>query len=77
MYFTGICYAQDALKLDNSNANAHKWFAICTGARGPFQEFEDKVRDGIAIKEHVEMAIAINPQDPTLHHLLGRFKYEV
>lgn len=73
----GVNYAQDALQLDSSNANAHKWFAVCVGARGQFQGVKEKIRDGFVFKEHVEAAIVINPQDPTLHHLLGRFKYEV
>jgi hypothetical protein len=28
-------------------------------------------------KQHVDKALALRPDDPSLHHLLGRFKYEV
>jgi len=37
----------------------------------------EKIKNGVLFKEHLDIAISINPTDPILHHLLGRFSYEV
>lgn len=37
----------------------------------------EKIEDGYVFKQHVDKALALRPDDPSLHHLLGRFKYEV
>lgn len=73
----GVEYGQKALEINNSSWKAHKWFAICVGGRGQLQSVKDKLRDGNMFKEHLDAAIAINPTDPALHHLVGRFNYEV
>jgi hypothetical protein len=65
------------LELDESNAEAHKWFAVTVGSRGEFLSTRKKIEDGYMFKEHVDKAIALKPDDPSLHHLLGRFSYEV
>jgi len=75
--YKGVEYGQKAIELNGDNWKAHKWFAICVGARGQLQSVKEKLKDGHVFKEHVDTAIRINPQDATLHHLLGRFNYEV
>lgn len=70
-------YGQKAIEINSSSWNAHKWFAICVGARGEMQTVKEKLRDGHLFKEHLDTAININAQDATLHHMLGRFNYEV
>ncbi|XP_054280783.1 regulator of microtubule dynamics protein 1-like [Macrosteles quadrilineatus] len=75
--YKGVDYGQKAIEIDAENWKAHKWFAICVGARGQLQSVKEKLRDGHVFKEHVDKAIKINPQDATLHHLCGRFNYEV
>jgi len=73
----GFQYAQRALELDESDAEAHKWFAITVGSRGEFLSMREKIEDGFVFKQHLDKALALKPNDPSLHHLLGRFKYEV
>jgi hypothetical protein len=65
------------LELDESHAEAHKWFAITVGSRGEFLGQRERVEAGLLFKEHVEKGLKLQPNDPSLHHLLGRFKYEV
>jgi len=73
----GVEFGQKALEVNKTNWKAHKWFAICVGARGELQSIKEKLMDGHTFKKHVDTAININPTDATLHHLLGRFNYEV
>lgn len=42
-----------------------------------FSAHGKKIEDGYVFKQHVDKALALRPDDPSLHHLLGRFKYEV
>ncbi|XP_052271145.1 regulator of microtubule dynamics protein 1-like isoform X2 [Dreissena polymorpha] len=70
-------YAETALNLDESCANAHKWFAITIGSVGEFEGTQQKIQNGFKYKEHIEKAIGINPTDPSNHYLLGRWCYSV
>lgn len=35
------------------------------------------MRDGLSLQEHIDRAITLNPGESTLHHLRGRFCFEV
>lgn len=73
----GIEACTQALEINPNNGNAHKWMAILIGSRSDFQPIQRKIIDGQLFKSHIDKAISINPQDPSLHHLLGRFDYEL
>lgn len=77
MIVVGLEYADKALASDPNSANAHKWYAICIGARGQFSGTKEKIQDGIKYKEHIEKALKIDSSDPNLHNLLARFEFEV
>jgi len=66
-----------ALKIDQRNSEAHKWYAISLGSRGEFQGVKEKILDGFEFKNHIDKAAELNPGDHITHHLLGRFCYEV
>ncbi|XP_050450034.1 regulator of microtubule dynamics protein 1-like [Cataglyphis hispanica] len=74
-----ICAGIDACEklLNIPNADLHKWYAILVGVYGEFLPITEKIKNGYRFKEHVMKALKINPNDADLHHLLGRFKYEV
>lgn len=74
---SGVDYGQKALNADQNSANAHKWYAICVGARGQFSSTKEKIKDGVTFKEHIEQAIKIDSSDSALYNLLGRFELEV
>lgn len=48
-----------------------------SGARGEFLGTSERIASGRVFKKHIDEALAISPNDATLHHLLGRFCYEV
>lgn len=69
--------AQEALRLDESSPEAHKWYAITLGALSEYVSTQEKIENGYRFKEHVDTAVRLKPQDPTLHHMLGRWSLEV
>ncbi|XP_068901551.1 regulator of microtubule dynamics protein 1-like isoform X3 [Tenebrio molitor] len=73
----GIEACTSALKLKPELANVHKWLAILLGSRTKIQPMKEKILDGHLFKEHVDAAIRLNPLDPVLHHMLGRFAYDI
>ncbi|ODM96731.1 Regulator of microtubule dynamics protein 2 [Orchesella cincta] len=77
LVFAGHTRAERALQLNENSANAHKWYAITLGSKGEFVSVNDKIKNGFTFKEHIDKAVQITPQDPSLHYLLGRFCYEV
>lgn len=76
-FILGVELGQKALNADQNSANAHKWYAICVGARGQFLSTKEKIKDGVTFKEHIEQAIKIDSSDPALYNLLARFEFEV
>jgi hypothetical protein len=73
----GVEHATKCLELAPRSSDAHKWYAVCIGTRGKLKGSREKIKDGLEFKKHVEEALSISPEDPTLHHLLGRFQFEV
>ncbi|XP_045601198.1 regulator of microtubule dynamics protein 1 [Procambarus clarkii] len=77
LIFDAYNYAAKALELDENNAEIHKWYAILAGARGEYLGITERVKSGNIFKNHIDRALELKPKDSTLHHLLGRFCFEV
>ncbi|XP_046683514.1 regulator of microtubule dynamics protein 1-like [Homalodisca vitripennis] len=77
MIYKGVEYGQKAIDINEWNGNAHKWFAVCVGIRGQLQGVTGKLMDSQLFKIHLDKALTINPTDPTLHHLRGRYHLEM
>lgn len=75
--FAAYNYAAQALQLDEESADVHKWYGILVGAKGEFLSVKERIHNGKLFKAHIDQALKIKPKDATLHHLLGRFCYEV
>lgn len=75
--FEAYSYAAQALELDERSAEVHKWYGILVGAKGEFLSTKERIHNGKLFKIHIDRALQIKPHDATLHHLLGRFCYEV
>ncbi|KAL3270688.1 hypothetical protein HHI36_021216 [Cryptolaemus montrouzieri] len=73
----GIEACEASLKLDQNQADAHKWMAVLVGSRSGTQPIKARILDGQKFKKHVDIAISINPNDALLRHLVGRFCFEV
>ncbi|XP_076312723.1 regulator of microtubule dynamics protein 1-like isoform X1 [Tachypleus tridentatus] len=70
-------YASSALEADSSDPEVHKWYAITVGSLSNYGGLHEKVKNGYSFKEHVDLAVELKPDDPTLHHMLGRWCYEI
>lgn len=75
--FSAFKYAEQALKQNDKNPEVHKWYAITIGSLAEYVGLQEKIQNGYTFKKHVDEAIRLKPSDPTLHHMLGRWCYEV
>ncbi|CAH2001251.1 unnamed protein product [Acanthoscelides obtectus] len=73
----GIEILSKALNLKEDDPDVHKWYAILVGSRSEFVSLQERIDDGHKFKKHVDAAIALSPNDPSLHYMLGRFDFEV
>ena len=74
--FEALDFATKAIEFDGQNAECHKWFAITIGTLGDYVTTKEKISNGHKFKEHVDIALSLKPNDPSLHHMLGRFCFE-
>jgi len=70
-------YAFDALALNDDDADVHKWCAMALGTSNDYAGTNEKIKNGHAMKHHIDEALKRRPTDRTLHHLLGRWCYNV
>ncbi|XP_023210328.1 regulator of microtubule dynamics protein 2-like isoform X1 [Centruroides sculpturatus] len=75
--FEAFKYAEKALKQNSINPEVHKWYAITIGSLAEYVGVQEKIQNGYTFKKHVDEALRLKPLDPTLHHMLGRWCYEV
>ncbi|CAH1793144.1 unnamed protein product [Owenia fusiformis] len=77
LVYEGKNIAFNALDIKEDDANIQKWCAITLGKVGDYESMQDKILNGFKFKEHIERGIEIDPLDPSLHYLLGRWCYGV
>ncbi|KAL7296348.1 hypothetical protein TKK_0010362 [Trichogramma kaykai] len=59
------------------HAKLYKWYAIMVGLKCTFLPTREKIEAGYQYQDYVLKALELDPNDCYLHHLLGRFKYEL
>ncbi|XP_075048901.1 regulator of microtubule dynamics protein 3 [Mixophyes fleayi] len=69
--------AEFALQKGGQCAECHKWFAILCGQLAEHEGIQKRIQIGYLFKEHIEMAISLQPHDSKCYYLLGRWCYEV
>ena len=62
LIFAAVDYGQKAINLDDSNPEAHKWYAIVIGSRGEYLGIKEKILDGYEFKKHIDKAAELSPQ---------------
>ncbi len=70
-------YARIAIAEDPDNSNSYKWLAIALGAQAKYSDTKTQVRQSREIKESIEKAITLNPNDDIAYLVLSRWHYKV
>ncbi|XP_073732909.1 regulator of microtubule dynamics protein 3 isoform X3 [Callorhinus ursinus] len=68
--------AEAALKKGDGNADCHQWYAVLCGQLAEHESIQRRIQSGFSFKEHVDKAIALQPENPMAHFLLGRWCYQ-
>jgi len=74
---TAFQHSEKALEDNDKTFLSHKWFAILSSEVGRFSSIKIKIQNGHLAKKHILYALQLEPRDPELWHLMGRFHYEV
>lgn len=67
----------DALKQDSNSADLHAKFSQVTGRIALLRGNKEKIKLGQQIKSHADRALALNPNQPIAHAVLGVWNYEL
>lgn len=70
-------FALDARAGAPNNPECLKWVAISLGCCSKFADTRTKIQDGMEVKKVLDQALQYRPDDASLHHLKGRWCYEV
>jgi tetratricopeptide (TPR) repeat protein len=65
--------ARTALRIDSTRSEAHTWLAVALGSVAMFEGSKTKVKLCYEIKHHLDVAIALNPDDDVAYSILGSF----
>ncbi|KAL4692338.1 hypothetical protein H8959_016148 [Pygathrix nigripes] len=69
--------AEAALEKGDECADCHLWYAVLCGQLAEHESIQRRIQSGFSFKEHVDKAIALQPENPMAHFLLGRWCYQV
>lgn len=70
-------YARATISEAPGNSEGYKWLAIALGAQAKFSDTKTQVRQSREIKESIEEAIVLNPEDDISYLVLSRWHYKV
>nr|XP_020031660.1 regulator of microtubule dynamics protein 3 [Castor canadensis] len=69
--------AEAALEKGDESAESHQWYAVLCGQLAEHEGIQRRIQSGFSFKEHVDKTIALQPENPRAHFLLGRWCYQV
>ncbi|XP_006158749.1 regulator of microtubule dynamics protein 3 isoform X1 [Tupaia chinensis] len=69
--------AEAALEKGDESAECHQWYAVLCGQLAEHEGIQRRIQTGFSFKEHVDKVIALQPENPMAHFLLGRWCYQV
>ena len=69
-------YARAATKENADNAEGYKWLAVTLGAQAKFNETKAQIKISKRVKDNIEKAIALAPEDDISYLILARWHYK-
>ena len=69
-------YAREAIKENADNSEGYKWLAIALGAQAKHSDTKAQVRISKRVKENIEKAITLDPDDDISYLILSRWHYK-
>lgn len=66
-----------AVQYDGNSGDARRWLGTILQEHSAFQGFSQQIADAFEVEAQWKQAVAINPDDATAHHLLGRWCFTV
>lgn len=70
-------FAKKAVQLGPKSLQAHKWYCASVGRIAPLVGTKERIKFGHEFKEHRDIAVEVDPNDQLMHHMYGRWCYEV
>jgi len=70
-------YARTAIVADSDSGDSYKWLAIALGAQAKYSDTKSQVHQSREIKQSIERAIALNPNDDISYLVLSRWHYKI
>lgn len=64
-------YVERALSLEPNNFAVHKWMFILLDKKSSYEGLKQRISQSFIVKQHIERACELNPNDGTSLHLLG------
>ena len=70
-------YARAAIKRAPDCSDGYKWLAIALGAQKKYLDMQTRVRQSREIKENIDKAIELDPEDDISYLVLSRWHYKL
>ena len=70
-------YARAAVAEAPQLSDGYKWLAIALGAQSKFSDIKSQVKQSREVKESIEKALSLNPDDDIAYLVLSRWHYKV
>lgn len=69
--------ASEALAKDDQSCPIHAWYAILLDAKGQVEGLKERATNLMTVKQHMERAVELNPNDFVSRYILGEFAYGI
>jgi len=76
-YREGLAFARSALEKDDTIFSVHKWVAILVNEVAQLEGSKERILQSFVMKEHMQRATELNPEDGTCWHILGMWHYNI
>ena len=75
--YAGMDYAKQALDMDSTRAESHKWYGILIARVGELEGKKQTIINSYEVEKHTLKAIELDPEDDGNYHVMGRWNYKL